>query len=239
VGDDTVGQRIRNELTEAGVDCSNLLEHVGIASAICTVIVDDNGERLVVPFYDPAMPADPSWLNIAMVGEADAVMIDVRLPQGGAMLLDAARAERKPAVLDGDIGPRDVLLDLAGRATHAVFSEGGAMIASEQASAAEALDWLDKELDAVVAITLGANGCLWMDRGRAVHVAGHQVRSVDTLAAGDVFHGTLTWALAQRVAMPEAIKLANAAAAIKCQTFGGRLGAPDRAALQAFLEERT
>jgi hypothetical protein len=34
-------------------------------------------------------------------------------------------------------------------------------------------------------------------------------------------------------------KLANVAAVIKCQTFGGRLGAPNRTAPQAFLEERT
>jgi hypothetical protein len=43
----------------------------------------------------------------------------------------------------------------------------------------------------------------------------------------------------ERFAAARAIKLANAASAIKCQTFGGRLGAPDRTALQAFLEERT
>ena len=75
-----------------------------------------------------------------------------------------------------------------------------------------------------------------MDQGQVRHLPAHKVCAVDTLAAGDVFHGVLTWALAQGVALAEGIALANAAAAIKCQSFGGRLGAPDRTELQRFLE---
>ena len=121
LGDDATGQRICDALTAAGVDCSGVRRFAGVTSALCTVMVDDNGERLVVPYYDPTLPADPGWLPLEAVAGADAVMVDVRWPQGAAALLDAARAAGKPAVLDGDIGPRDVLLDLAGRATHAVF----------------------------------------------------------------------------------------------------------------------
>lgn len=234
LGDDDTGQRICDELTAAGVDCRLVRRFPGVTSALCTVIVDDTGERLVVPFYDPALPADPGWLPDSVSG-ADAVMTDVRWPQGAAVLLDAARAAGKPAVLDADIGPRDILLDLAARATHAVFSEPGAQIASGQPDAAAALDWLAGRLDAVVAITLGPDGCLWSDGGQQRHTPGHRVKAVDTLAAGDVFHGVLTWALAQGTAFVDAVTYANAAAAIKCQTFGGRLGAPDRDSLTRFL----
>jgi sugar/nucleoside kinase (ribokinase family) len=65
---------------------------------------------------------------------------------------------------------------------------------------------------------------------------GHAIRAVDTLAAGDVFHGVLTWALAQGTDLFDCIAISNAAAAIKCQAFGGRLGAPDRPTLHRFLE---
>jgi sugar/nucleoside kinase (ribokinase family) len=137
-------------------------------------------------------------------------------------------------VLDADIGPREVLLDLAGRASHAVFSERGAQIAAGQADAQEALCWLAERFG-VVAVTLGPRGCIWMDAGQVHHLPGHSIRAVDTLAAGDVFHGVLTWALAQGAKLAEGMALANAAAALKCQTFGGRRGAPDRAELQHFL----
>lgn len=236
LGDDDVGRRICDELTRAGVDCQSVGRFPGIASPLCTVIVDDQGERLVLPYYDPALPPDAAWLPLHLVPGADAVLADIRWPDGAAALLDAARAAGRPAVLDADIGPRDVLLDLARRATHAVFSEPGARIASGKAEASDALDWLSLHLDAVVAITLGERGCLWVEADQLRHVPGHPVRAVDTLAAGDVFHGVLTWALAQQVPLGDAMALANAAGAIKCQVFGGRLGAPTREDLQRFLE---
>ncbi len=236
LGKDATGKRIYDDLSASGVDCSGVRRFAEVASALCTVIVDDSGERLVVPFYDPALPADPGWLPLELVESADAVLVDVRWPQGAAALLDAARAAEIPAVLDADTGPRDVLLDLASRATHTVFSQPGARIAAALDDDTEALAWLTDRIDGFLAVTLGARGCHWMDAGQIRHVAGHNVRAIDTLAAGDVFHGTFTWALAQDVAPPDCIAIANAAAAFKCQTFGGRLGAPDRAELHNFLQ---
>lgn len=236
LGDDDAGRRICDDLTAAGVDCTRVRRFAGIASPLCTVIVDDSGERLVVPYYDPALPVDADWLPLDLVAGADAVMADIRWPQGAAALLDAARAAGKPAVLDADTGPRDVLLDLAERATHAVFSEHGARIAADTDNADEALAWLSRRFDGFVAVTLGPRGCQWIEDGEARHAEGHRIRAVDTLAAGDVFHGAFTWALAQGVALPACIAIANAAAAIKCQTFGGRLGAPDRTELHRFMQ---
>lgn len=236
LGEDEAGRRICDELSAAGVECSGVRRFAGVTSAICTVIVDREGERLVVPYYDPALPDDPGWLPLAQVADADAAMADIRWPEGAAALLDAARGAGIPAVLDADIGPREVLLDLARRASHAVFSEPAARIAADLSGAEAALDWLDGRVEGIVVITLGPRGCLWRERGQEHHLPGHTIRAVDTLAAGDVFHGVLTWALAQGVALDRSLTLANAAAAIKCQSFGGRRGAPDRDELQRFLE---
>ncbi len=50
------------------------------------------------------------------------------------------------------------------------------------------------------------------------------VTAVDTLAAGDIFHGALALALAEGKGEAEAMRFASAAAAIKCTRFGGRAG---------------
>ena len=47
---------------------------------------------------------------------------------------------------------------------------------------------------------------------------------VDTLAAGDVFHGALALAIAERQPIARAVRFAAAAAAVKCTRFGGREG---------------
>jgi sulfofructose kinase len=64
------------------------------------------------------------------------------------------------------------------------------------------------------------------------------VDTVDTLAAGDVFHGAYALALAESWRIGDAIRFAAAAAAIKCSRAGGRSGAPARGEVQAFLASR-
>jgi sulfofructose kinase len=56
------------------------------------------------------------------------------------------------------------------------------------------------------------------------------VIAVDTLAAGDVFHAVFALAIGERRAVADAAAaaFANAAAALKCTRFGGRLGARGR-----------
>jgi sulfofructose kinase len=50
-----------------------------------------------------------------------------------------------------------------------------------------------------------------------------------------VFHGAFAFGLAEGWATDRTIRFAAAAAAIKCTRFGGRLGAPTRAEVEAFL----
>ncbi len=88
---------------------------------------------------------------------------------------------------------------------------------------------------ALLAVTDGANGSWWHD-GKAVHhIAAHPVKAIDTLGAGDVFHGACVLALAEGRNFEQALRFSAAAAAIKCTRFGGVAGAPARAEVDAFL----
>ena len=50
-----------------------------------------------------------------------------------------------------------------------------------------------------------------------------------------VFHGAFALAIGEGNAVVDAARFANAAAALKCTRFGGRLGAPTRAEVDEFL----
>ena len=65
--------------------------------------------------------------------------------------------------------------------------------------------------------------------------AAFDVPVVDTLGAGDVWHGAFALALAEGRDEPAALRIASAAAAIKVQRPGGRAGVPTRAELDDFL----
>ena len=50
---------------------------------------------------------------------------------------------------------------------------------------------------AVVGVTLGAEGFLWRDGAQERRVAAPPITAVDTLAAGDVWHGAFTLRLGE------------------------------------------
>lgn len=66
---------------------------------------------------------------------------------------------------------------------------------------------------------------------------GAENQGVDTLAAGDVFHGAFAVGLAEAMPVEQALRFASAAAALKCLRFGGRLGAPNRAETLAMVAQ--
>jgi sulfofructose kinase len=65
------------------------------------------------------------------------------------------------------------------------------------------------------------------------------VEAVDTLGAGDVWHGAFALFLAEGLDAGEAVFRANAVAALKSSAFGGRKALPTRPELDAFIKERT
>jgi sulfofructose kinase len=87
-----------------------------------------------------------------------------------------------------------------------------------------------------VGASCGADGYFWVHNGRIAHAPAPHVKAVDTLAAGDVFHGALALAVLEGQDMPTAARFACMAASLKCTQFGGRLGCPSRAQVTQALQ---
>jgi sulfofructose kinase len=236
LGDDALGTRILRQLAAEGVDVSHTRRIAGCVSPSAAILVATDGERLVCAFNDPRLDRDPAWLPLGRVATYSAVLADVRWPEGAAAVLDAARATGRPAVLDGDVGPPDVLVDLAARATHAIFSAPGLEIAAGTGDPGAGLARIPAGPGDIVGVTLGPDGFLWRRDGVERRVGGFAIRAVDTLAAGDVWHGAFALSLGEGAEIETAARFANGAAALKCTRFGGSHSAPTRAEVTAFLD---
>ena len=234
VGDDLAGQQYLADLGAAGVDVSQVRRVPHRRTPVSTILVDKQGQRLVVPFYDPALDQDPGWLPIDDVARFHAVMVDVRWPAGSERLLGAARAAQVIGVLDGDIATPGIVERLAPLASHVVFSEPALGAYAGEADIAVALRAAAKRTSGLVGVTAGERGFFWFDGARVNHAPAPQVAAVDTLAAGDVFHGAFALGLAEGMDVAKAGRFACVAASIKCTRFGGRLGAPTREEVAAF-----
>lgn len=228
VGDDELGTRILGQLATEGVDVSGVRRVPGCISPSAAILVADDGERLVCAYNDPHLDRDPSWLPLDRIATFDAVLADVRWPEGSAAVLGAARAAGRVAVLDGDVGPPEVTVDLAARASHVMFSEPGLALVAGAGAPGVALAKFAAGHPGIVGVTLGPDGFLWREAGVERRAPAYPVKVVDTLAAGDVWHGAFTLALAEGAAIEMAARFANAAGALKCSRFGGRDGAPTR-----------
>lgn len=248
-GDDPAGASMAREFADAGVDTQGFRRYAGCRSSQSSVIVDARGERLIVSYLGD-VPDDASWLPLARVAGAGAVLADVRWPTGARALFAAARAAGVPRVLDADVADAQVIDALITLADHVVFSEhgldrwAGLPANADAQSRARALDraWEAMRSRAApgasphaCAVTVGEAGSWWRTDAGTFHVPAPRVVAVDTLAAGDVFHGAYALAIAEGRGVAEAARFASAAAAIKCTRPGGRAGAPTRDEVDAQL----
>ncbi|MBB3647632.1 ribokinase [Rhizobium sp. BK619] len=232
VGDDATGERIIADLGNSGIETSGMVRVPGARSAVSTILVDDQGERLIVPFYDAALHETVKPVTKQDLSAFDAVLVDVRWPKLALRTLTAAGQAGKPAILDGDVAGDGVIEMLAPAASHIVFSQPAAERLTGTAEPAKAVSLLKRKFEhAFISVTSGENGSFWFDdqTGEIAHLAAPKVKAVDTLAAGDIFHGAFALAIAEGVAIAGTMRLSSMAAALKCQVFGGRIGAPTRA----------
>ncbi len=102
-------------------------------------------------------------------------------------------------------------------------------------SAARAAERLLARGVGTVVLTLGARGAFVAADHLRQRVPGFRVRAVDTVAAGDVFNGALAVALAEGRPLLEAVRFANAAAALSVTRPGAQASAPHRAEIERFL----
>lgn len=239
LGDDAVGDRLLESVGQLGVGSRFVRRVAGAASPRATILVDGAGERMAIAHYAAATVASPSAVPDFGISRFGAVLADARWIGASELALNWARGQGIPAILDADVAAPADLLRVLPLASHVVASAAGAAIATGEADPRAAMARLAELTDGFIAITLGAEGCVWSaGQGAPVmHSPAPAVTVVDSNAAGDVFHGAFALALAEAMPVAGAIGFASAAAALKCTRFGSAAGAPSRAELVQFMTQ--
>ncbi len=237
VGDDTAGLEITESLAVEGVDVSMIEVAPGRLSPESVVLVDSTGERLIVNHSSPDLFDVAALPDSSTIGRPDVVLADMRWRRGAITALASARALGVPGIVDCDHDP-DSAPGILEEATHVIFGRSTLAAWTGVDHPEGALAVAAGRLDAWVAVTSGGEGAWWLEEDRIEHVDAFEVDAVDTLGAGDVFHGAFALGSAESMSTRHAIEFASAAAALKCTRFGGRGGIPTRDELERFLAER-
>ena len=229
LGEDAIGDSVRDDLEAEGVACR--IRRRG-RSAVSAAMIDAAGERQVVNFPGEALAEAPGTLDDIAPA---AVLVDVHWTEAVLAGLALARSRGVPGVVDAEAPATETVLAAA---SHVAFSRSGLSAFTGIGDKEEALSAAARRLDAWVCVTDGAAGVSHVAENGVKTYPAFPVHAVDTLGAGDVWHGAFALHLAEGADEVAAVRFANAAAALKCAGFGGGRASPDRAAVERLLEDR-
>lgn len=236
VGQDGVADTMLTELASYGVNVDKAVHIKGASSAFSAVLVDDEGERMIINYQDKSLSRCPKQLESIDFSQYETVLTDVRWPEGAKYALEQAKLHNISTVLDADIAP-DPIDELVKLADHVAFSEPGLEKFTGCSDPVEGLKIAKKQTDGKVYVTVGSKGCYWLEGDELCHEPVIKVDVVDTTGAGDVFHGALAVAVAESKQSRESIVFSNTVAALKCTKKGGREGIPTRIEVDQKLQK--
>lgn len=220
LGRGPLARLVVEDLRRWGVEVLDVAADTDLAVPVSSVMVDvGTGERAVVGGETVVADlAEPAGGEVERLTEtAHVLLVDGHHPQIGVAL--ARAAGDLPVVLDAGRW-RPSMADLVPLAddvvASAVFRVPGTGTAEETAAALVGADV------PVVVTTAGAGPVRWRTSDRAGEVPVARVTVLDTLGAGDAFHGAYAWAMASGADIEGRVALAACVATHRTTVAGAR-----------------
>lgn len=238
IGSDDFGQMGLDLWADEGINSQHVVRGEGESNGTALILVYEDGDNsiAVYPGAGAGLTAGHVQAASAMLARARVVMASCEVPLAATQAtFEMARAHGALTLLNP--APAMPLPDALWPLVDVLTPNEGEllMLADAQDVAAAARTLLGRGVGAVV-VTLGEHGCgLFRPNTEPVFVSGHAIKVVDTIGAGDTFTGALAAALAQKMAWPEALQWANAAAALSTQAHGAVTAMPSRAHVHNLL----
>jgi sulfofructose kinase len=232
---ETSSRYIFDKLAHEGIDTQHIVHMPGLVTPISNIMIDPSGERTIVTFRDPELWKVHLPDTDKLLEDCSAILTENRCAEFCTDLCAEARRRGIPVIVDVDrtMSQREGLLTAS---SHLVFSCEALQATAGLADDGAALQKMAKLTSSFLAGTRGPKGTIWLDEHqRLQETPAFPVHTVDTLGAGDVFHGAFALAITEKQELREALRFASAAAALKCTRFGGAFAAPQRAEVEEFL----
>ncbi|MFN0183130.1 MAG: ribokinase [Aquabacterium sp.] len=242
IGDDAHGALALRTWQAEGIDTEAVRHHADLPTGVALIQVFDDGDNAIAVAAGANAALDAAAVDdgAALIRGARVVMASCEVP------LDAVQAAFALARAAGVVtllnpAPAMPLPDALLALCDVLTPNRGELLALAGAPASSGdIDAAARALQArgagTVVATLGPDGCTaWPAGGTAVSLQGHRVAVVDTIGAGDCFSGTLAAALARGLGWPQALRRANAAAALSTTGTGALGGMPSAGQVDQLL----
>ncbi|MDA8746998.1 PfkB family carbohydrate kinase [Litoreibacter sp.] len=217
VGDDSAGKNISAELVASGVDVDCLKVRDGHSSPSSAVLVDAAGERVIVNHKSRELFSDPPEIDFSKLQSVSAILGDLRWISGTLSVFKWAKERDIPTILDFDLCPDEVPQEILENTSHIIFGESALKKHVGTNDLTHAIMLIKQRCPSSdIAVTAGSQGVLFLDEdGTTQHIPSKPVEVVNTLGAGDVFHGAAALAIAEGQTFEGALQFANNVAALR------------------------
>src|SRR5258706_3297121 len=246
VGYDLFADHLKASLAAAGVDVSFVHATRAAPTGIAMIWVDGKGQNSIVVASgaNHALAASEAEAMRPVFKGARCALFQLETPistvqaapglarqEGAQTILDPAPAQ---SLTGGLLGCVDLLTPNESEACMLLGREPSRIGMAEAPAISRGL--LSARLKAVI-LKLGDQGCYYRDRECALHSPAFPVESVDATAAGDTFNAALAVALAENQPLEQALRFANAAAAISVTRQGAQASIPSRAEVDELVKK--
>jgi sugar/nucleoside kinase (ribokinase family) len=219
LGDRPVTQIIRSDLSDYGIDLVDLDRDNSFSVPVSSIIVTKTtGERAVVSINATKAQVSLDRISANILEDINIVLIDGHLMTVGAEIARLAKTQKIPVAIDGGSwkpGWEEILLHTDYAVCSADFSPPHCRDRDDVFAYLLALGIPH------IAITDGAKPIQYLSQGRTGIIEVPKIQAIDTLGAGDVFHGAFCHYILKHN-FPEALQAAANIASRSCQFFGTR-----------------
>ena len=244
LGKDVFGEDTLRNYKSHGIDTTFVTFDSEHASGVAPIFVDDHAQNFIVIVSganDQLSPADVRAATQAILA-ADVLICQLEIPVESTLeAFRIAKSGNVRTILNpAPAAPLpDELVRLADFcAPNETETEllTGASIQNLQDAQLAADKLLARGVGTVI-LTLGNRGVLLVERNVTEHVPSVQVNAIDPTGAGDSFIGSLAVFLGEGLTLREAVKRANAIAALSVTRVGTQVSFPDRLQAEAFWNQ--
>jgi ribokinase len=242
LGDDAIGDETLAGLAAEGIAVDAVRRMAGTRSGVALIVVDERGENsiAVAPGANALLAPEQVASCAELLSPRDVLLTQLETPLESVLAAARAANGATARVILNPAPARDLPDELLSLVSVLTPNEAeaariaGVPVDDHHGLEDAATALLRRGVGAVV-ITLGAAGAYVATTEHRETIPGYRVEARDTTGAGDVFNGALAVALADRVPLGEAVRFANAAAAISVTRDGAQPAAPRRAEILQLI----
>ncbi|RCX08673.1 ribokinase [Anaerobacterium chartisolvens] len=241
VGGDIFGDSLINNLAANGVNTENIMRIKEVPTGIAVIVVKD-GDNFIILDSGANYSVTPEWIDSLepVIRSCDIMLLQLEIPM--ASVRKAVQAAKRNGVKvllnpapaasldDGLLSQIDIITP--NESECGIIT--GLSIKSVQDAEKGIEYFLQKGVKQVV-VTLGSKGVIYNNEDKILYKPVHEVKVIDTTAAGDSFSGALAVALTDNKSIDRAVDFANTVGSLTVTKRGAQVSLPMLEEVERFI----